>query len=105
MNRGDVYWHKFKEPDKRRPVLIITRDGAISDLDAITVIPTTSNLRDVSSQVLLTEDDGMPETCVLNLDWIQTIPKHKLVGFITHIPEDRMDDVFEAIKFAFGFDK
>jgi mRNA interferase MazF len=105
MNRGDVYWHKFREPDKRRPVLIITRDGAISDLNAVTVVPATRNIRELRSQVLLTEEDGMPETCVVNLDWIQTLPKEKLGGFITHIADDRMEEVFEAIKFAFGFDK
>ena len=105
MTRRDVYWHKFKEPDKTRPVLIITRDEAISELNAVTVIPTTTTIRDVLSQVLLTEDDGMQETCVLNLDLIQTIPKNKLRGYITHLSDERMNKVFEAIKFAFGFDK
>lgn len=105
MIRGDVYWHKFKEPDKTRPVLILTRNEAISELNAVTVIPTTTTFRDVLSQVILTEDDGMKEVCVLNLDWIQTVPKNKLGSFITHLPDERMDEVFEAIKFAFGFEK
>ena len=105
MIRGDVYWHKFKEPDKTRPVLILTRNEAIPEFDSITVIPTTTTIRDVLSQVILTEDDGMKEGCVLNLDWIQTIPKSKLGSYITHLSEERMQEVFEAIKFAFGFDK
>ncbi len=33
MIRGDVYWHKFKEPDKTRPVLIVTRDEALPELN------------------------------------------------------------------------
>ena len=61
MNRGDVVWHKFKEPDKRRPVLILTRDGAISGLNQVTVVPITSTIRDLPSQVPLTEEDGLPE--------------------------------------------
>lgn len=105
MRRGDVYWHKFKEPDKTRPVLIITRDEALPELNSITVIPTTTTLRDIPSQILLNEEDGVVETCVLNIDWIQTIPKDKLSGFITHISDERMREVFEAVKFAFGFDK
>ncbi len=105
MNRGDIVWHKFKEPDKKRPVLILTRDGAISELNAITVVPITSNVRDLPSQVILTEDDGMLETCSLNLDWIQTVSKNKLGSTITRLSEDRFDEIFEAIKFAFGFDK
>ena len=51
MIRGDVVRHKFKEPDKTRPVLILTRNGAISDLTAITVVPITTTIRDIESQV------------------------------------------------------
>ena len=105
MMRGDVYWHKFKEPDKTRPVLIITRDEALSELNSVTVIPTTTTIRDVPSQILLTEEDGFTETCALNIDWIQTIPKNKLRSYITHLSDERMREVFDAIKFAFGFDK
>lgn len=105
MKRGDVYWHKFREPDKTRPVLIITRDEAISELNAVTVIPTTTTIRDIPSQILLTEHDGAPENCVLNIDWIQTVPKNKLRGYIAHLSDERMLEVFEAIRFAFGFDK
>jgi len=105
MRRGDVYWHKFKEPDKTRPVLIITRNEALSELNSVTVIPTTTTIRDIPSQILLTEEDGVTETCVLNIDWVQTIPKNKLRGFITHLSGERMGEVFEAVKFAFGFDK
>ncbi len=105
MNRGDIYRHKFKEPDKTRPVLILTRNEAIPELNAITVTPTTTTIRDILSQVILTEDDGMEENCVLNLDWIQTVPKNKLGSYVTHLSDERMQEVFEAIKFAFGFDK
>jgi mRNA interferase MazF len=105
MIRGDVVWHKFKEPDKERPVLILTRDGAISELNAVTVVPITTNIRDIPSQVLVTEGDGMREPSVLNVDWIQTVPKNKLGSVITHLSDERMVEVFEAIRFAFGFDK
>ena len=105
MRRGDVYWHKFKEPDKTRPVLIITRDEAISELNAVSVIPTTTTIRNVPSQVFLTQEDGVIENCVLNIDLIQTIPKDKLRGYIAHLSDERMQEVFEAIKFAFGFDR
>ena len=105
MNRGDVIWHKFKEPDKTRPVLILTRNEAISKLNAVTVVPITTTIRDVRSQVVLDESDGMREVCALNFDWIQTVPKGALLTLITRLSEDRMDEVLEALKFAFGFDK
>ena len=105
MIRGDVVWHKFKEPDKTRPVLILTRNEAIPELNALTVVPITTTIRDVLSQVILTEEDGMREVCALNLDLIQTVPRNKLGSQIIHLTEERTTEVFEAIKFAFGYDK
>ena len=34
MTQGDIYWYTFKAPDKRRPVLLLTRNSAISFLDS-----------------------------------------------------------------------
>ncbi|HLA95819.1 MAG TPA: type II toxin-antitoxin system PemK/MazF family toxin [Pyrinomonadaceae bacterium] len=105
MNRGDVYWFKFKEPDKPRPALIITRESAIASLNAVTVIPITTTLRDNPSTVWLDESDGMPENCLVNVDNIQTVSKTRIGSFITHLSDQKIGEVFEAVKFAFGFDK
>lgn len=104
MNRGDVYWFKFKEPDKPRPALIITRESALSYLNAVTVIPITTTLRDNPSTVWLDESDGMAEDCLINVDNIQTVSKSRIGSFITHLDENKMQEVFQAIKFAFGFE-
>jgi mRNA-degrading endonuclease toxin of MazEF toxin-antitoxin module len=37
MRRGDVRWYVFEPPDKRRPVLILTRNSAIGVLNTVTV--------------------------------------------------------------------
>jgi mRNA interferase MazF len=37
MQRGEVRWYRFAQPDKRRPVVILTRDSVISYLGEITV--------------------------------------------------------------------
>jgi len=105
MIRGDVYLIKFKEPDKKRPALILTRTEAIPNLNAVTVIPITSTIREIRSQILLDEDDGMENECVINVDNIQTVSKQKIGSYVTHLSDERMLEVFEAIKFAFGFDK
>lgn len=104
MRRGDIYWIKYKEPDKKRPSLILTRDTAIPDLSRITVIPITSTLRDNAATVWLDESDGMEKSCLLNIDWIQTISKSKIDAYLTRISDDKLAEVFEAVKYAFGFD-
>ena len=37
MRRGDVRWYRFSRPDKRRPVVILTRDSIIEYLGEITI--------------------------------------------------------------------
>jgi mRNA interferase MazF len=29
MQRGEIRWYRFGAPDKRRPVLLLTRDSAL----------------------------------------------------------------------------
>ena len=68
MNRGDVVWHKFRKPDKTRPVLVSTRNDAIPEVTSVTVIPITTTIRNIQPQVVLTEDDGLREICAINAD-------------------------------------
>lgn len=103
MIRGDICYHTFKEPDKRRPVLVLTRTNVISFLNQVSVAPITTTIRENETSVWLDESDGMKENCAVNLDYIQTIPKQKLGKVITHLSEDKMQEVFEAIKYAFNF--
>ncbi len=105
MIQGDVYWLTFRKPDKRRPVLILTRSDAIPELNSVTVSSITTTVRDLKSHVWLDEDDGMPEQCAVNLDNIQTVSKDKIGSYITHLSNQRMSEVFQAIKFAFKLDK
>lgn len=101
MNRGEVRWYTFRAPDKRRPVVILTRDSAITFLTGITVAPLTTTVRAIPTEVLLTpEDDGVLELCVVNLDNIQTIQKHQLGSRITTLSPHRMNEIEQAIRFA-----
>jgi len=104
VNQGDIYWYKFKEPDKRRPVLILTRNSATSFLGSLTVAPITSTIRDIPTEVILTENDGVLTECAVNLDNIQTVQKAKIGAFISHLSFRRMREVRKAIEFALGFD-
>lgn len=104
MNWGDIYWYTFQAPDKRRPVLVLTRDSAIRYLTSITVAPITSTIRGIASEVQLSLADGLQNTCVVNGDSIHTVPKAHLGAFIAHLPPDKMRAVQQAIKFALGFD-
>jgi len=104
MKRGDIYWYTLKTPDKRRPVLILTRTSAISYLSALTVAPITTTVRDIPSEVFLSREEGLLSDCAANLDNIQTVPKAQLAGLITTLSSLRMQEVNQAISFALGMD-
>lgn len=104
LSRGDVRWYKFKPPDKRRPVLVLTRESSIEYLNEVTVAPLTTSIRGVPSEVVLSNDDGVPERCAINLYYLQTVPKHKLGALITRLSITRMVQVKRALLFALGFD-
>ena len=105
MNRGDVCWYAFKTPDKKRPVLILTRNSALAVLNSVTIAPITSTIRSIPTEVVLTEDDGMPETCAANLDNIQTVPKSSIGHRIARLSARRMTQTSAAVAFALGFDE
>ena len=76
VNQGDVYWYTFRAPDKRRPVLIPTRNSAIPFLTGITVAPITTTIRGIPSEVPLTPaEDGVAEDCAVSADNLQTVRK------------------------------
>ena len=103
MRRGEVRWYTFGRPDKRRPVVILTRDSALEYLGEATVAPITRTIRDVPSEVRLTPADGLPSECAINLDHIQTVTKAKLGGLIATLDDNTMNSIRRALMFALGF--
>jgi mRNA interferase MazF len=102
MKNGEIRWYKFQYPDKKRPVLILTRNSIIEYLNEITIAPITSTIRDIPTEVILTEIDGMPNDCAINVDHIQTVSKGKIGALITTINIKKMAEIKAAILFAFG---
>ena len=100
MKRGEIRWYKFKAPDKKRPVLILTRDSILEYLGEVTVAPITTTVRDIPSEVFLSKQDGMIKDCAINLDHIQTVSKIKIGALITTLHTDKLEKVIEAIQFA-----
>jgi mRNA interferase MazF len=100
MKRGEIRWYKFKAPDKKRPVLILTRDSILEYLGEVTVAPITSMVRETPSEVLLSRDDGMLMDCAVNFDHIQTVSKGKIGSLITTLSLEKLKQVRQAVLFA-----
>jgi mRNA interferase MazF len=100
MRRGEIRWYKFKAPDKKRPVLILTRNSIIKYLGEVTVAPVTSTIRNIPSEVFLSENDGMPKDCAINFDHIQTVSKSKIGSLIMTLMPEKLKQVRDALIFA-----
>lgn len=105
IRRGEVRWYRFPGPDKKRPVLILTRDSALEFLGEATVAPITSTIREIPSEVVLTRADGMPRDCAVNLDHVQTVPQRRIGALITSLGSRRMAEVRTALLFALQMDR
>ncbi len=104
MRRGEIRWYRFARPDKRRPVLILTRDSIISSLGEVTVAPVTTTVRGIPSEVALSADDGMPRECTVNCDHLQTVPRGRLGALVASLSAGKMDRVANAVRFALALD-
>jgi mRNA interferase MazF len=100
LKRGEVRWYKFQRPDKRRPVVILTRESALDFLGEVTIAPITSTVRDIPSEVCLTTEDGMTRDCAINLDHLQTVPRGNLGPLVTTLSREKLHRIREALSFA-----
>lgn len=100
MNRGEVRWYKFNPPDKKRPVVLLTRDSIIEYLGEVTIAPITSTIRDIPSEVFLSKSDGMSIDCAINCDHIQTVSKKKIGSLIITLSSNKLEELKKAILFA-----
>jgi mRNA interferase MazF len=102
--RGDVRLYQFAAPDKQKPVLVLTRNSAISYLATVTVAPITSTIRGVPSEVVLGEEDGMKSSCAINLHNPITISQVRLGKRVAQLNSSRMGEVCAALRFSLGCD-
>lgn len=103
MRRGEIRWYTFALSDKRRPVLLLTRDEVVDVINEIIVVPATRTIRGIASEVVLGVDSGMPHPCALNFDHVALAQKSRLGPVITRLPEDRWPEVEDALLVACGF--
>jgi mRNA interferase MazF len=103
MRRGEIRWYTFAVPDKRRPVLLLTRDAVIDTLNEIIAVPATRTIRGLATEVPLSTDDGMPASCALNFDHVGIAQRSRLGAVLTTLPGERWPEVENALLVACGF--
>lgn len=100
MKRGEVRWYKFTNPDKKRPVVILTRNSILEYLGEVTIAPVTSTIREIPSEVLLSKENGMQNNCAINCDHLQTVSKANIGTLITTLSKEKLLEIRNAVFFA-----
>ncbi len=103
LRRGEIRWYTFRMPDKRRPVLILTRDEVLERLNEIIVVPATRTIRGLTTEVVMTEEDGMPVACALNFDHVSLAQRNRIGPVMCCLLETRWPEVRRALLIACGF--
>jgi len=102
--RGDIRLYSFAPPDKKRPVVVLTRNSAIGYLSTVTVAPITSTIRGVPSEVVLSEEDGVKAPCAVNLHNPVTVLQERLGRRVAQLSSLRMSEICAALRFSLGCD-
>lgn len=102
--RGEIWQFSFPSPNKRRPVLVLTRRHILGHLDTVTVAPITTTIRGIPTEVVVGIESGLKTTSAINLDHLATVPKSGLRSFVGSVPPAVLKQVRAAILFALGFD-
>jgi len=102
VNRGEVWLYEFASPDKRRPVVVISRQEVIGLLRTVIVAPITSTIRGAPGEVVVGEAAGLKRDSAVNLDHVQTVPRARLKRYIGTLSPAHMGEVCAALAVATG---
>lgn len=101
MKRGEIWW---AEVDKRRPVVLVSRDEAYAIRTNITVSPITTTVRGFAVEVVVGKKEGLPRRGVVNCDAVVTISKSLLVERVGGLSAAKRARLNDALSFALGLE-
>ena len=102
MSRGEIWMYRFARPDKRRPVLVLSRQRALDYLRTAVIAPVTTTGRGLPSEVAVGIDEGLKHPCFVNFDHLYTVPQVELKVFVGFLGAEKMNAVCAALAIALG---
>jgi mRNA interferase MazF len=89
----------------RRPVVVVTRDGAIPVLANVTVAGVTGTIRDLPTEVSVGKDEGVARESVVNCDNLFTVPKSSLGRPRGSLGPDSLERLRRALLIALDLER
>lgn len=100
LNRGEIWFLDLRPPDKKRPVLILSRPSLIRLLHTVTVAAITSTLRGAPTEVEIGVAEGLKGTSCVNLCNLFTVRQNELRTFVGTVGREKMQEVCRALAIA-----
>ena len=93
--QGELWWAEAE--DKRRPVLIVTRNEAIPVLNRLVVAPVTRTVRGIPTEITVGKSEGLPMEGVASFDNLQPVNRHLLTERLGALSAARRREVCRAL--------
>ncbi len=104
LSRAEVWLLERPRPDKRRPVLVLSRPSLIAALNTVTVAAITSTRRGSPTEVDLGVEEGLKGPCCVNLCNVFTVAQSDLRQFVGTVGSDKMREICRALSIATACD-
>ena len=85
--------------DKRRPVLVLTREVMVGRMSTVTVAPVTSTVHGIATEVGVGLANGLSQPSAVKCDQIMSIPidrLHEPCGFLLDAQELPLHEAIQA---------
>lgn len=85
--------------DKRRPVLVLTREVMVGRMSTVTVAPVTSTIHGIATELAVGRQNGLDRPSVVKCDQVTSIPigqLHEPCGFLLDAQELALHEAIQA---------
>lgn len=93
----EIWWVALPEPAGRRPVLFVGRSSSFEYAGRVLVAEVTTTVRGIPQEVHLGRREGLPRSCVANLDALRTLPRRCFATRIGRLAAGRHVEVKRAL--------
>ena len=97
-----MWLYRFASPDKRRPVLVVSRDSLLEVLQTATVVAITSTRRGSPTEVHLGAEHGLKGESCANLTNVFTVRQADLRKWVGAVGDEKLEEICEALEIAVG---
>jgi mRNA interferase MazF len=104
LSRAEIWLLERPRPDKRRPVLVLSRPALIAALNTVTVAAVTSTRRGSPTEVDLGVEEGLKGPSCVNLCNLFTVAQADLRRFVGTVDSEKMRAICGALRIATACD-